>query len=73
MVQHQEYRSFTSPKTGLPDSIFGNVYYHVSRKCIEKKQALSLQYGDVILPESIKHKITPLLMNLLYNEFGLSY
>ena len=27
-VQHQEWRNFTSPTTNLPDSRFGNAYYH---------------------------------------------
>ena len=64
VVQHQEYCLFTSPKTGLPDSRFGNVYYHVSRRCIEGKLGSPLQYGDIILPESVKDKTTPSMMAL---------
>lgn len=37
VIQHKEFRGFTNPHTGLPSSKLGNVYYHLSRKCIEYK------------------------------------
>ena len=33
-VQHEEWRSYTSPVTCLPESRFGNAYYHVHPHCI---------------------------------------
>ena len=71
MVQHPEYRSFTSPKTGLPASKFGNAYYHVRRHCIEKKSGSLLQAGDVVVPESVKANLSPAQINLLHKEFDL--
>ncbi len=33
-IQHAEWRSFTSPSTQLPDSRFGNAYYHANIQCV---------------------------------------
>ena len=37
VIQHKEFRNFTSPHTGLRSSKFGNTYYHLQKRCIELK------------------------------------
>ena len=36
-VQHEEWRSYVSPKTNMPESRFGYAYYHSNPACIISK------------------------------------
>ena len=37
VLQHTEFRQFTSPRSGLPSSRYGNAYYHAKKRCIQLK------------------------------------
>jgi hypothetical protein len=60
VIQHAEFRHFTSPRTGLPASKFGNAYYHTHKRCIELKWGASFDSSDITVPDSVKPKVTPL-------------
>ena len=59
VIQHAEFRHFTSPRTGLPASKFGNAY-HTSRRCIELKWRASFNFLSITVPDSVMPNLTSL-------------
>ena len=71
VVQHAEFRQFTSPRTGLPSSKYGNTYYHPNRKCIELKWGGYFSTSHVIIPDNVRSQLTPSQKDTLFQEFGI--
>ena len=71
VVQHAEFRQFTSPRTGLPSSKYGNTYYHPSRKCIELKWGGNFSTSHVISPDNVRSQLTLSQKDTLFQEFGV--
>jgi hypothetical protein len=71
VVQHPEYRSYNSPKTGLPASKFGNTYYHLRKHCIEMKSGFALTSEDILVADNVKENLTYEIRNKILLEFGL--
>ena len=71
VVQHPEFRSYNSPRTGLPASKFGNAYYHLNRCCIETKSGLPLRTDDIIVPDDVRAKLTGDQKSIICKEFGI--
>ena len=70
-VQHEEWRSYISPATRLPESRFGNAYYHVSVQCITARWPMFFP-GHVIVPVDVQSRLLPQHKLLLFNVFGLN-
>jgi hypothetical protein len=49
-IQHEEWHSYISPVTKLPESRFGNAYYHANPHCILARWPVFFP-GHVIVPE----------------------
>ena len=69
-VQHEEWRSYTSPVTGLPESRFGNAYYHAHPHCILVKWS-NFYPTDLQVPNEIKDHLTNEHKELTYSLFGV--
>ena len=54
LVQHPEFRNFTSPRTGLQQSKYGNAYYHIN--CVALKYP-HFQPSLVFIPDILKRKL----------------
>ena len=50
ILQHMEFRQFTSPRSGLPSSKYGNAYYHAKKKCVALKWG---QNYTISIPENL--------------------
>ena len=72
VIQHAEFRHYTSPQSGLPASKFGNAYYHLKRACIELKTGLQFDARSLVVADSIKEQLTASQKQHLHQEFGLS-
>ena len=72
VIQHAEFRHYTSPASGLPASKFGNAYYHPKRVCIELKTGLQFDARNLVVVDNIKEQLTASQKQHLYQEFGLS-
>ena len=72
VIQHAEFRQFTSPHTGLPTSKFGNPYYHACRRCIELKWGASFNSSNVTIPDSVKPKLIASQKDSLSREFMIT-
>lgn len=68
VVQHKEFRSYTNPHTGSPASKLGNAYYHLSRKCIEKKFGRHVSI-NIVVTDDVKPKLTSVHKEILSQEF----
>jgi hypothetical protein len=69
-VQHAEWRCFTSPSTSLPDSRFGNAYYHLSVQCIQVRWP-SFRPTDLLIDDSVRVKLLQVHKDLISNTFGI--
>ena len=69
-VQHEEWRSYTSPVTHLPESRYENAYYHAHPHCIQLKWS-NFHPTDLQVPDEIKVHLTPEHKQLLFSLFGL--
>lgn len=56
-VQHEEWRLYTSPVTHLPESRFGNAYYHAHPQCIQLKWS-NFRPTDLQVPDGLKCHLT---------------
>ena len=72
VIQHAEFRHFTSPRTGLPASKFGNAYYHASRRCIELKWGASFNFSSITVPDSVKPKLKSLQTFKIVHAYSLN-
>ena len=57
-VQHEEWHSYTSPVSKLPESQFGNAYYHANPYCILARWP-RFSPGDLLVPEDIRSRLPP--------------
>ena len=69
-VQHEEWRSYTSPVTNLPESRFGNAYYHAHPNCIMLKWS-DFHPFDLEISVDMKNSLTNGHKELLFNLFGI--
>jgi hypothetical protein len=69
-VQHEEWRSYTSPTTNLPDSRFGNAYYHANPACIMSKWPSFLPQS-LLISQEVKNQLQPEHKSLLASLFGI--
>ena len=71
VIQHEEFRSFTNPQTGLPAKKLGNAYYHCRLSCILQKWPAFC--GEVlVVQDEVKECLSDTQKALLYNEFGIT-
>lgn len=70
VIQHAEFRHYTSPQSGLPTSKFGNTYYHPKKVCIELKSGLQFDPNNLVVLDSIKEQLTASQKQHLRQEFG---
>ena len=56
VVRHSEYRTFNSPRTGLPTSKYGNAYYHPKHSCT------GLKWGDSFQPHRLNQTVILVLL-----------
>ena len=71
VIQHAEFRHYTNPRTGLPASKYGNVYYHPKRACIQLKWGSVFDSNKLVVPEAITEKLTAAQKQQLCQEFTL--
>ena len=71
-VQHEEWRSYTSPVSKLPKSWFGNAYYHANPHCILARWP-RFSPGDLLVPEDIQSRLSPQHKALVSNLFGVFF
>ena len=69
-IQHEEWRNFTSPVSHLPDSRFGNAYYHASPACIMARWPLFVP-SSLVIPSSILTKLQPSHKSYIHSTFGI--
>ena len=69
LVQHPEFRNFTSPRTGLQQSKYGNAYYHIN--CVALKYP-HFQPSLVFIPDNLKRKLNYSDKQLLYEQFKIT-
>ena len=69
VIQHEEFRSFTNPQTGLPAKKLGNAYCRLG--CILLKwPAFCAQL--LVVQDEVKERLSDLQKALLHNEFGIT-
>ena len=56
-VQHEKWWLYTSPVTHLPESRFGNAYYHAHPQCIQLKWS-NFRPTDLQVPDELKCHLT---------------
>ena len=71
VLQHEEFRHYTNPQSGLPASKFGNVHYHPNRSCIELKMGVQFDARSLVIADCIKEQFTAHQKQYLSQEFGL--
>ena len=69
-VQHEEWRSYTSPTTNLPDSRFGNAYYHANPACSMSKWP-SFHPQSLLISDEVKNQLQADHKSLLSSLFGI--
>ena len=69
-VQHEDWRQYTSPVTKLPESKYGNAYYHVHPWCIMSKWPAFLP-GELQVSEEMKSHLAPQHKELISELFGI--
>lgn len=69
-IQHEEWRNFTSPVSHLPESRFGNAYYHASFACIVARWP-SFVSASLVIPTCIMSKLQPSHKSYLHSMFGI--
>ena len=69
-IQHEEWRSYISPVTKLPESRFGNAYYHANPLCIRARWPLFFP-GHLIVPVDVQSRLLP-QHKLLLSAFGVN-
>jgi hypothetical protein len=72
VIQHKEFRSFTSPQSGLPSSRFGNAYYHLRKRCIEIKLGTVMPISALVIPERTKRSLNSQQRSTIYAEFNVT-
>ena len=70
-VQHEEWRTYTSPVSKLPESRFGNAYYHAKPCCIIARWP-TFSPGDLTISSEIKSRLLPPHKDLLSTLFGVT-
>ena len=70
VIQHEEFRSFTNPQTGLPAQKFGNSYYHCRVRCILLKWP-NFSSHQLMIPSEVELHLSDFHKSLLQKEFGL--
>jgi len=68
-VLHRQSISFTNPKTGKEQSKLGNVYYHVSMHCIDKKYP-HFTAAMVTCPDEVQANLQASHYQLLEHSLG---
>lgn len=71
-IQYEEWRSYTSSVSKIPESHFGNAYYHANPHCILARWP-RFSSGDLIVPENIKGRLSPQHKTLISNLFGVFF
>ena len=69
-VQHEEWRSYTSPVSRLPESRFGNAYYHAKPCCIIARWP-TFTPSDIIISDEIRSRLLPEHKTVLSTLFGV--
>ena len=69
VIQHPEFRQFTSPRTGLQQSKYGNAYYHAKISCIQLKFPQFQPARQLSIAENIEDKLNAAQKQSLYEEF----
>ena len=72
VIQHEEYRSFTNPQTGLPAKKMGNTYYHCRLQCVLLKWP-GFHAQMLVIGDEVKERLTDLQKTILHNEFGFLF
>ena len=70
-IQHEEWRSYISPVTKLPESRFGNAYYHANPLCIRARWPMFFP-GHIIVPVDVQSRLLPQHKLLLFSAFGVN-
>ena len=65
VLQHSEHRQYTSPRSGLASSKYGNAYYHMKRWCVEQKWGSNI---EIVIPDI---ELNTSQRQTLYDEFGV--
>lgn len=71
-VRHEEWRSFVSPTTNLPDSRYGNAYYHVNQACIVSKWPNFIP-RSLIITDNVRDCLLPVHKFMLASTFGILF
>ena len=69
-VQHEEWRWYTSPVSHLPESRFGNAYYHASPHCIQARWPMFYP-GSLHIPYDVVSNLLPEHKMFLYTHFSM--
>ena len=70
-IKHEEWRQFTPQNTAIPQSKFGNVYYHCRMECIWMRCPNFIP-NDLHIPPEVVENLMPAHKELLQSMFGLS-
>lgn len=71
VVRHSEYRTFNSPRTGLPTSKYGNAYYHPRQSCLGLKWGNSFQPHDLVIEDRMQSLLSSAQKEMILKEFGI--
>lgn len=69
-LQHEERHTFMSPVLPVPQSRFGNVYYHCNFHCVRTVWPQFLS-SSVVAPSSVSICLLPEYQIFLYAYFGI--
>lgn len=70
-VQHEEWRNFISPVSHLPDSRFGNAYYHASPLCIMSRWP-AFTPSSLVIPPAVYNQLLPSHKTHVQSLFGVT-
>ena len=71
-IQHEEWRSFTPPGGSVPQSRFGNVYYHVNVFCVQINWP-SFNPASLVTSDEINAQLEPAQKTILEHFLGSLY
>ena len=70
-IQHQDWRDYIAPNTGISQAKYGNVYYHCRPECVKLRHANFLP-STLLVPQDIVEKLSSVHKNYLCATFGLT-